>query len=248
MGDRGPRTIHFDPHVHTDASHDCSTQLETVLAAARDADLDAIAVTDHDEIDASLRAVERAPAFGLSAIPGVEVSTTAGHLLALWVTERPPAGRSLETTIQDIHDQGGMAVVPHPFQVSRHGVRKRRLDGATVDAIEVFNAWTMTGVQNRRARRFAARQDLARIGASDAHSAPAVGRAYTVVELPTDATAHDASGGVPDDALRAALAAGHTSPGGEGSTVAQYVGKYARTIGSRTSGLRPGRLFSADRL
>lgn len=260
MGGRGPRRIRFDPHVHTEASHDCSTRLGDVLAAARDVGLDAIAVTDHDGIDESLRAVERAPEYGLTAVPGVEVSTSVGHLLALFVVEAPPPGRSLAETVRTIRDLDGLAVVPHPFQMSRHGIRKRRLaaldgrepddgeradgdDTAPIDGLEVFNAWTMTGVQNRRARRFAAREGYARIGASDAHTARTVGRAHTVVELPADAS--DA-GTPPSTAIRAGLQSGDTRAAGEGATVAQYVGKYARTIGTRTAAVRARRLFSMD--
>lgn len=245
MGDRGPHTVRFDPHVHTDASHDCSTPLGDVLAAAAEADLDAIAITDHDAIDVSLAAVERAPEHGLTAIPGVEVSTAAGHLLALFVTDRPPAGRPLGDTVDAIRDRGGLAVVPHPFQVSRHGIRKRRLAAADVDAVEAFNALTMTGVQNLRARRFAASDGCAAVGASDAHTRATVGRAHTVLDLPSDRGT--AVGRVPPAAIRDAIEAGACQPGGEGATVAQCVGKYARMLGSQTARLRPRRPFSGDR-
>ena len=246
MGERGRSRIRLDPHVHTDASHDCNTALTEVLAAAREADLDAIAITDHDEMGESLRAVEMAPEYGLTAVPGVEVSTSVGHLLALFVTDRPAAGDSLAATVRAVRERGGITVVPHPFQMSRHGIRKRRLlaTDADVDAIEVFNAWTMTGVQNRRARRFAARDSYARIGASDAHTAAMVGRAYTVLELP--AAAVEGESGVDREHLRSALTSGTTRPDGEGATVAQYVGKYARSLGARTATLRPKRVFSTD--
>lgn len=244
MGDP-VRRLTFDPHVHTDASHDCSTPLEDVLAAADEADLDAVAITDHDAIGTSLRAVERAPEYGLVAVPGVEVSTADGHLLALFVTERPPAGKSLHDTVGWVRARNGVAIVPHPFQVSRHGVRKRRLADCDVDGLETYNAQSLTGVQNRRAGRYARRADVAPIGASDAHSAGTIGRAFTVLEC--SPAVSRAQGNVTARAVRTALLEGETRPAGERVTVGQYVGKYARQLGNRTARLRPGRLFSTDR-
>lgn len=228
------RTVRFDPHVHTEASHDCSTPVETVLEAASDCGLDAVAVTDHDAIDASLRAVDRASTRDLVVVPGVEVSTADGHLLALGVTERPDPGESLSATVDAVRAAGGVAVVPHPFQSSRHGVSRRAL--VDCDAVEVHNAWAVTGVQNARARSFARRRDYPAVGASDAHSADVVGRAYTDVTLP-DGVSADAW--TADDLL-AALRAGRTSPAGDTVSASQYLGKYVRSFGGRTATLAPG--------
>ncbi|MDY6779343.1 MAG: phosphoesterase, partial [Halobacteria archaeon] len=72
--------------------------------------------SDHDEIDASLRAAELAPEYGLVGIPGVEVSTADGHLLGVGVEEIPETGEPVEDTIEEVRSLGGIAVVPHPFQ------------------------------------------------------------------------------------------------------------------------------------
>jgi predicted metal-dependent phosphoesterase TrpH len=134
-------------------------------------------VTDHDTIAESLRAAELAPEYGLVGIPGVEVSTAAGHLLAIGVEERPEPHRPLAETVEWVRDAGGTAVVPHPFQRTRHGVRKGRITDC--DAIEVYNAWIFTGYRNRRAKKFAVRNSYPGVAASDAHSAKYLGRAYT---------------------------------------------------------------------
>ena len=59
-------------------------------------ELDVIAITDHDETSASLEAREWAARRGyrVQVVPGVEVTTREGHLLALFVEERPPALRA----------------------------------------------------------------------------------------------------------------------------------------------------------
>jgi predicted metal-dependent phosphoesterase TrpH len=170
-------TVAIDPHVHSEGSYDAKEPVELLLKQARDIGLDAIVVTDHDTISESLRAAELAPEYGLIGIPGVEVSTAAGHLLAIGVEERPEPHRPLADTVETVRDLGGVAVVPHPFQRTRHGVRRGRITDC--DAIEVYNAWIFTGYRNRRARQFAVRNDYPGIAASDAHSAKYLGRAYT---------------------------------------------------------------------
>lgn len=174
-------TVSIDPHVHSEGSYDGSEPVELILEQAAEVGLDAVAITDHDTIAESRRAADLASDYGLVGMPGVEVSTAHGHLLALGVDELPPVGAPFEPTVQAIRDSGGAAVVPHPFQRSRHGVRKRHLDDC--DALEVYNAWLFTGYRNRRARRFAARYGYPGVAGSDAHSANWVGRAYTDVEI-----------------------------------------------------------------
>lgn len=178
----GEVTISIDPHVHSEDSYDGHEPVELLLEQASDIGLDGIVVTDHDEIGESRRAAALAPEYGLVGIPGVEVSTAAGHLLAIGVDERPAPREPLAKTVEEVRDEGGIAVVPHPFQRTRHGVRKRKLTDC--DAIEIFNSWLFTGYRNRRAKRFARRHDYPGVAASDAHSATYLGRAYTELEIP----------------------------------------------------------------
>jgi predicted metal-dependent phosphoesterase TrpH len=127
----------------------------------------------------ALAAVERAKALGLIGIPGVEVSTADGHLLGIGLETRPPSGLSFAETVRRVRRAGGLAVVPHPFQRSRHGVPAERITDC--DGIEVFNAHTLTGVRNRQATRFAVRHGYPRFAGSDAHRPGVVGSAYTEV-------------------------------------------------------------------
>ena len=174
--------LRIDPHVHSVASYDGHDPVELLLEHAADIGLDGIVVTDHDVIHESLRAAELAPEYGLVGVPGVEVSTAEGHLLAIGVREMPPRRVSLAETVTWVHENGGVAVVPHPFQRSRHGVPRRVLKKTEVDAIEAYNAWLFTGYKNRRARRFAERCNYPGVAGSDAHTVPFVGRAYTELD------------------------------------------------------------------
>lgn len=179
-------------HTHSSLSYDGRDSVDLLLEQAEAVGLDAIAITDHDEIEASMEAVEKADEFGLVVIPGVEVTSAAGHVLALGVDERVPAGLTFQKTIQNIHDQGGVAVVPHPFQKSRSGVAPNVSEYALTkaDALEVYNSRLLTGRANRRAERFAERHGMSMTAGSDAHISEMVGQAVT--KIGTDETSVDA--------------------------------------------------------
>lgn len=170
--------MRFDLQVHTDASP-CSRATPTAVAdAAVAAGLDGIAVTDHDTL-AAVDAVRAAAPENLTVIPAVEVTTTQGHLLALGVEEVPPRADPL-TVVDDVHDQGGVAVLSHPFDRLRefYDADLEAIADA-VDAVETVNSRCVRRAYNDRARAFAAAHDLPVVGGSDAHFPMEVGRAYT---------------------------------------------------------------------
>ncbi|WP_435096018.1 PHP domain-containing protein [Halarchaeum sp. P4] len=171
-------------HTHSSLSYDGRDPIEMLLEQAAAVGLDALAVTDHDEYEASARAAELAPDYGLVGIPGMEVTSAAGHVLALGIEEPVPAGRPFEATLDLIRDAGGIAVVPHPFQESRSGVAANvtREALASADAVEVYNSRLLTGRANRQAERFARDHDLPMTAGSDAHIAEMVGQAVTRVD------------------------------------------------------------------
>lgn len=227
-------TVTIDPHVHSEDSYDGHEPVELLLEQAADIDLDGIVVTDHDEIGESKRAAELAPSYDLIGIPGVEVSTAAGHLLAIGVDDRPEPHRPLDETVEWIRDDGGIAVIPHPFQRTRHGVRKRKIRDC--DAIEVFNSWVFTGYRNRRARRFAKRYGYPGVAASDAHSAVFLGRAYTEVTIEGVGSPADLTGG---DVVRA-LANGSAEVQGRRQPLHRSASHYLKGAGRKASwAIRP---------
>lgn len=218
-GEGRPAPLRIDCHVHTADSYDSSATVEAVLRRAADLGLDGVVVTDHNRIERSLEAAARAPSHGLLGIPGVEVSTAGGHLLAIGVETLPDPGRPLGSTVDAIHDRGGVAVVPHPFQWSRHGAAASTIAGSGCDGVEVFNAHALTGVRNRQAARLAARVGYPRFGGSDAHRPAFVGQGHTAVGVQSpDPT--------PADVL-AAMRAGRTRPGGSRTSATRYLGKLA---------------------
>jgi hypothetical protein len=132
--------IHVDLHMHTDHSPDCATPVDTLLDTAKRVGLDAIAITDHNEISGALEARERAN--GIKVIVAEEVKTAdQGEVIGLFIEEKIPRGMTLQETIAEIRRQGGLVYVPHPFD-RMHAVPdyEHLLDIVEdIDAMEVFN-------------------------------------------------------------------------------------------------------------
>jgi len=172
-------------HCHSELSYDGRDPVDMLLAQAEAVGLDALAVTDHDEIDASLRAADLAPDYGLVGIPGIEITSQAGHVLGLGIEDAVPPGLPFGETLDRIREQGGLAVVPHPFQTARHGVASHVSPAALADAdaLEVYNSRLLTGRSNRQAERFAVQHGVPMTAGSDAHIAEMVGQAVTRVDV-----------------------------------------------------------------
>jgi len=178
-----------DLHIHTRAS-DGIDPIRTILDFVETStDLDVIAITDHERIDAALAARTMARDLGhrVEVVVGEEVSTLGGHLLGLFLTDRVRPLRSLRTTIGEIHEQGGIAIPAHPlvpYPLCAQGwVLRRLLDGrdprVRPDALETFNPTMLGRPWHGRVVRFAAEHGLPAVGNSDAHQAVAIGTGWT---------------------------------------------------------------------
>lgn len=82
-----------DFHVHTPGSEDAKAENygtpEELVDAALAAGLDAIVITDHNTTAWVDRVRDAAKLTTLWVLPGVEISTSEGHLLALWDVDTP---------------------------------------------------------------------------------------------------------------------------------------------------------------
>ena len=171
----------FDLHIHSNYSDGCASVVEIIDAAVRRG-LDGIALTDHDTmrgIPAARRYIDEQK-FDLILIPGVEVTTSEGHLLVLGVEEPPERKMSPEETIEKAHDLGGITDVPHPYHPFRHAIGRI----PDVDAVEVYNSKHLFGLANGRARIEAMRRHIPMVAGSDSHYAETVGLGVT--EILTD--------------------------------------------------------------
>ena len=181
----------IDLHTHTLFSGDGVSSPEQNIAAAREKGLHGFAITDHNTceaitylIDQGLMREDGKPVDDFLIIPGVEVTTAEGHLLCIGATLPMPAklkGRPAREVVELIHDRGGLAIPPHPYDLFRAGIRFSTLETLPVDAIEVFNAATTLRRYNRYAFKYAQLRKLPMTAASDAHHYAAIGTAYTIL-------------------------------------------------------------------
>jgi predicted metal-dependent phosphoesterase TrpH len=154
-------------------------------------------------VDGALRARDAAPD-GLSVIVGQEVRTSTGDLIALYVTKPIRPGMAPVDAAAQIHAQGGVVGLAHPFDRFRSGAGRKGWEDELervipeLDYIEAWNARLMVGDGNTRAAEFAKAHNLPGVAASDAHTVMEVGVAYTMLDGALD-TAEE---------FRAALAAG----------------------------------------
>jgi predicted metal-dependent phosphoesterase TrpH len=211
-----------DLHVHTRFSKDGESSVEAILDRAAAVGLAAVAITDHDTLD-GVRYALRIPDPPVLVIPGIEVSTAEGHLLALGVTEPVPRGRSVLESIDRVHELGGIAVLPHPYHRLRHAVGFREREAlVAADAVEVFNSRYIVGSANRKAARRAMRAGKPGVGGSDSHHARWVGYGRTCVDAEPEV-----------DAILAAIREGRCYASGRMTPLRTYTGQSLRSTWRR---------------
>jgi predicted metal-dependent phosphoesterase TrpH len=180
----------IDLHCHSRFSADGVAEPEALVKQAREKGLSGFAITDHNtsacvdyfEQHGFLNK-EGLPVDGLLIIPGQEITTADGHLLALGVSlpDNLKGIPALEA-VKLIHAAGGLAIPPHPYDFFRAGIREPVLETLDIDAIEVFNAATTLKRYNRHAFQYAQMRGLPMIASSDAHDSEALGTAYSILE------------------------------------------------------------------
>ncbi|OQY07933.1 MAG: hypothetical protein B6I22_02130 [Desulfobacteraceae bacterium 4572_123] len=178
-----------DLHVHTQWSD--GDDLDRVLEQAVAMRLDAIAITDHDEIKGAFEARRRVHQrrMPLTIVPGCEVSSRDGHIGALFVMKRFPKNLSAAETVHLIHEAGGIAVAHHPYSPRwLDSILRVRLGCGDLikkvpfDAVECTNAVPGSGVKYNIAAIEAMHRHhipIAVTGSSDAHVARFVGKGKT---------------------------------------------------------------------
>ncbi|MDO8524682.1 MAG: PHP-associated domain-containing protein [bacterium] len=157
-------------------------------------DLSVIAITDHDSINNALKVKQawQGKGYRFDLIVGEEINSTEGHIVGLFLSKTIESHQTVEETIRQIHEQGGLAIAAHPFQVMSFrrpgvvlmdgiGLKALLKFGKQLDGIEVVNATPTLKDENLRASLINKTVLLkAEIGSSDAHIPEAIGTGYTV--------------------------------------------------------------------
>ena len=180
--------FNIDLHCHSFYSGDGVSSPEELIASAKTRGLHGFAITDHNTCDAVSYMLEKGlmrddglPVDGFLVIPGVEITTAEGHLLCIGATLPFLKGHPAQEVCKLIHEAGGLAIPPHPYDLFRAGIRQDVLEKIEIDALEVFNAATTLQCYNRQAFEYAQMRGLPMTAGSDAHHEAAIGTAYTIL-------------------------------------------------------------------
>ena len=166
--------LKIDLHVHTVESPDAHTKREDLPTIIKSRGLDGVAITEHDKF--------APPKLDALTLPGVEISSAEGHIIALGIQEMIQPKLPADETIRRIHTQDGVAIIPHPYDPVCQCVKLPRLT-VTPDAVETVNADALSFmISNWLARRDADRFKLPQVGGSDSHIPETIGDAYTVID------------------------------------------------------------------
>lgn len=175
--------IRADLHVHTTYSSDSIISPKDLVFYSKRRGLNAVAVTDHNYLAGAYKIAQETD---FLIIPGMEVSSADGHIVALNISEPIPRGLSASETVKRIHKAGGIAIACHPYVYFKGCLRENVSND--FDAIETINARAFPFKRSvRKAEEAAQRFGLSRIGGTDAHYGPQIGCGYTEInaEEPT---------------------------------------------------------------
>lgn len=174
--------MRFDLHIHSNYSTDSNLAVDNILKQAVRKGLDGIAICDHNTIEGSLVAIKRVKELNLSllVIPGIEISTSQGHLIVLGVRENIQPGLTVLETINNARRKGGIVIAPHPFKKDSIGYAAK-----DADAIETFNSRCVFG-ENEKAKQMAFELEKPEVGGSDSHLLSTIGLGFTEIDTRPD--------------------------------------------------------------
>jgi predicted metal-dependent phosphoesterase TrpH len=167
-----------DLHVHSFYSTDSIITPEEIVFYAKKRGLNAVAVTDHNQVEGAQKIAAETD---FLIIPGMEVSSRDGHIVALNVNELIPRDLSADETVDRIHSAGGVAIACHPYALFKGSIGQHVT--AKFDAVETLNASSFPfRSASSKAEKLAKRLNLPWVAGTDAHYGPVIGCAYTVVD------------------------------------------------------------------
>lgn len=171
----------YDLHTHSKYSSDGILEPQKIAKIAVKKGLDGIAVTDHDTIKGGLE-TKKFENENFKVIVGSEIYTTRGEIIGLFLSEEIKS-REFNEVCDEIKDQDGLVIVPHPFDESRKSsFQIKKEDIQRLNAIETINSRCIYQKYNKKAAIFAKNNNLHAVGGSDAHFSYEIGNAGISIE------------------------------------------------------------------
>lgn len=160
--------------------YDSVQTVEDIIEEVLVKNIKILCITDHNSLENYFKAkrIIEKNKLDILLIPGSEIYSSRGDILALGIQREIKPGQSPLKTIELIREQGGIAVAAHPYIMIRSLILYRGL-GPLVkrlpfDAIEGLNA-SMPKLANKLAITVANQRGLPCIAGSDAHQQKDIG-------------------------------------------------------------------------
>jgi predicted metal-dependent phosphoesterase TrpH len=163
----------IDLHIHSKFSYDSLSDPLKILKIAKKKGLNAISITDHDTMAAYDKSLHLD---GILLVPGMEITTDFGDIIGIFLSNEIKS-RYFFDVIEEIRNQGGLAVLPHPFRRGKNPEDLCQL----VDLIEVINARS-NDFENKMAQECCERYGKKKLTGSDAHTYFEIGSTITNLE------------------------------------------------------------------
>lgn len=177
--------MRIDMHVHSSYSRDSVLAPRQIFDFWRKTGIFPL-VCDHDSLEGSARVARAIHAENpdLPPILAEEITTSEGEIIGLFLTEEIAEGLSAPETLDLIHGQGGISLLPHPFsrkrsRVLQPGARNALVDD--IDLVEGHNARNASDEEDRFAVLFASEMGIPFTVGSDAHTSFELGRVWMEV-------------------------------------------------------------------
>jgi predicted metal-dependent phosphoesterase TrpH len=181
----------IDLHTHTSPNSDDSfLSPGQLIRKAKEAGLDGICLTEHDWYWTNGAILPLVKENDFLVIPGVEINTEVGHIIAFGVDEFKFGTHHVSVLREELDKNGGYMILAHPYRhkfysgdAIAEAVEKCRRDSVFkyVDNIEVFNGKAQKR-QNEFSLELAKQLGWKGTGGSDAHDAKDIPSCATYFE------------------------------------------------------------------
>ena len=182
--------IAADFHVHAFPGDGVLAPWDLAHEASRQG-LDAVAITNHNQLWATRIAAWLPRASGALVIPGDEVTAPRFHMTAIGIEHAIDWRLSLPAAADAVRAQGGAAILAHPAGKARAAVDRAAI--LALDGVEVAHPMTDLDEQDARdlvevyAQALGDKPTIAPIGSTDFHALAPLGLCRTYV-FATDVT------------------------------------------------------------
>jgi predicted metal-dependent phosphoesterase TrpH len=180
------KRLRVELHCHTHASSDGVITPDGLLKAAELQKLDVIAITDHDTTVGAFefqRWFQRKGSATQIIIGEERTLANQCHLIGLFLKQDITSTDPIKT-MEEIHEQGGLVLVPHPCRKGDGLLGPRGLGMAALDQVDAFEIHNAKGsrADNDRTLQLTLQAKRACFGGSDAHYEADVGQCVNEIQ------------------------------------------------------------------